>query len=87
MPPTPINGATAVFQIVDAVAAPAVGASMTAIVAAAKSGALTHALIAGLTVPVHSSTECKSRSPGHHDDATFKNMIVGSPSGCFWIQD
>ena len=35
----------------------------------------------------HTSKECNRKAEGHKDDASFTNMLGGSSSGCYWLQE
>ena len=35
----------------------------------------------------HTGKECNRKAEGHKDDASFTNMLGGSSSGCYWLQE
>jgi hypothetical protein len=35
----------------------------------------------------HNGKECNRKAEGHKDDASFSNMLGGSSSGCYWLQE
>ena len=35
----------------------------------------------------HNGKECNHKAEGHKDDVSFSNMLGGSSSGCYWLQE